>query len=66
MNEEAKVKLVEKQYVISESLAQAILDYLKTRPYQEVYNAIPALLGLKEVPMEQNCTESCGDLEISA
>lgn len=38
----------EKQYLIDAELVQGILNYLSTRPYAEVHQAIPALLALKE------------------
>lgn len=39
----------EKQFSIGEELAQAILSYLATRPYQEVFRLIAALQQLKPV-----------------
>jgi hypothetical protein len=39
-----------KQYVIPESLAQAVLEYLSTRPYREVAHLVGGLLSLQPVP----------------
>ena len=36
-----------KQYIIDEALAQAIANYLSTRPYTEVFQLIPALMQIK-------------------
>jgi len=38
-----------KEYVIEEKDVRAIIDYLKTRPYQEVFQGINLLTSLKEV-----------------
>ena len=43
----------EKQIVITVDNAQAIVDYLKTRPYQEVHTLLPLLLNAKAVEMVQ-------------
>lgn len=40
---------------ISEQNAQALLNYLATRPYQEVYEAIAMLRSLQ--PVEQETAE---------
>lgn len=42
-----------KNYQISQNVAQAVLDYLSSRPYKEVVNLVNALLVLKEVSDEQ-------------
>lgn len=41
--------MTEKHYVIPHSLVAGLLAYLQTRPYQEVAQAIPALMRLEEV-----------------
>lgn len=38
---------MEKQFIISQSLVSGLLAYLQTRPYQEVAQAIPALMQLR-------------------
>lgn len=40
----------EKIFSLPESVRQAILNYLATRPYSEVVRGIDALLELKEIP----------------
>lgn len=42
----------EKQYLIPESLLKAVTNYLMTRPYSEVYQAMPALSQLKQHSQE--------------
>jgi len=39
-----------KQFVIDETLANKILDYLDEKPYKEVYEICEGLLHLKEIP----------------
>lgn len=39
-----------KTYVIPQPVAQALIDYLKTRPYVEVHELIGALLQLQDAP----------------
>lgn len=46
-----------KQYKISEEILMSILGYLKTRPYQEVFSAIPVLQSLEEIREEQPVPE---------
>jgi hypothetical protein len=40
----------QKDYVISQNVAQAIVDYLQTRPYNEVYKLIAAVVQLQPAP----------------
>lgn len=40
--------MTEKQFIIPHSLVSGLLAYLQTRPYQEVAQAIPALMKLPE------------------
>lgn len=35
-------------YVISEKLAQSVVNYLVKRPYDEVYQIIPSILAMKK------------------
>jgi hypothetical protein len=35
--------------IIRQEEAQIILNYLKTRPYEEVFNLVPILFGLQEL-----------------
>lgn len=37
------------RYVVNESLAQSILDYLATRPYCEVYKLVQALQASPQI-----------------
>lgn len=46
-----------KNYEINEDLATGILNYLVTRPYQEVYQAVQALQSLKEVEETKKTNE---------
>lgn len=39
--------------LIEKDVAQAILTYLATRPYSDVFNFIPALVGLQPAPGEK-------------
>ena len=39
----------DQQLVISQPLAQKVVDYLKTRPYEEVFQLIHPLLHLQPV-----------------
>jgi hypothetical protein len=41
----------EKQFVIGEKLAQAILEYLASQPYREVFGLIAALQRVEELPV---------------
>jgi hypothetical protein len=43
----------EKTYLIPESLLKAIVNYLVTRPYGEVHQAMPQLAQLREAPGQQ-------------
>jgi hypothetical protein len=45
---QAKTTL-EKHVAIPVTLAQALLDYLATRPYGDVYTLVPGLQGAKEL-----------------
>ena len=47
-----------KQFVIREDLAQALLDYLAGRPYQEVYRLIGALHQIAPLDMEEGETRA--------
>lgn len=38
-----------KQFVISEQLAQGVLNYLATQPYAQVFQMIEAIKSLQEV-----------------
>jgi hypothetical protein len=38
-----------KSFLLSEALAQAILDYLASRPYREVFKLVGALQSLPEM-----------------
>ena len=40
--------MTERHFVIPQTLVSALLTYLQTRPYQEVAQAIPALMNLPE------------------
>jgi hypothetical protein len=40
----------EKVYLIPENLLKAVVNYLVTRPYNEVHQAVPALAQLKVLP----------------
>lgn len=42
-----------KNYIIREDLAQAVLNYLAGRPYQEVFPLVAGLQGLKEASEEK-------------
>lgn len=37
--------------IITNDLAQALLNYLRTRPYEEVYRLIPELMTMPPVPV---------------
>lgn len=39
---------MEKNFIISQSLLLELIGYLQKRPYQEVAQAIPALMQLQE------------------
>lgn len=39
-------------YQISEDLVKGLINYLSTRPYAEVYQAVQALQGLEKVEKE--------------
>jgi len=43
---------------LPQPLGQALIDYLKQRPYVEVYELIPALLALKPVEQPKSQPES--------
>lgn len=38
---------------IPKDLAQAVVNYLATRPYQEVHQFMPALLSLQPIPQPE-------------
>lgn len=38
------------EFIIKKDLAQAILDYLATKPYREVFTLIANIQGLKKIP----------------
>ena len=40
---------MEKQFIISESVLVALMNYLQTRPYAEVAQGIAALSKLEEI-----------------
>ena len=40
------------KFIIEEQDAQSILNYLATKPFQEVFNLIPVLQNLKKVEEE--------------
>jgi hypothetical protein len=44
-------------FSISAELAQALVDYLRKRPFDEVYQLVPALLELKPVPPQPVLTD---------
>lgn len=46
--------MTEKHYVIPHSLVAGLLSYLQTRPYQEVAQAIPALMKLPEASLSDD------------
>lgn len=51
-----------KKYIISEEVLLGILNYLKTRPFQEVCGAIPVLSNLPELKKEEaEKTEEASD-----
>ena len=54
------MKLMGKQYLIDEDLANAILEYLAQQPYKEVYKFVPLLQHLDEAPTvpDQNALET--------
>jgi hypothetical protein len=46
------------EYKLSEKLGNAVVDYLKTRPYIEVYGLMEGLLKLPIIPNEEPVEES--------
>lgn len=44
---------MEKKYIIPESLVNGLLEYLVTRPYQEVYGGVEGLQKLEELKEEE-------------
>ena len=38
----------DRKYIISHQLVQAVVGYLGTRPYEEVFQIIPLMTGLPE------------------
>lgn len=40
------------KFIIEEQAAQNIINYLQLRPYNEVFQLIPLLLNMPEVPPE--------------
>lgn len=42
-----------KKFEISEQLANAILQYLASRPYAEVYQLVAALQKIEEIPAKE-------------
>ena len=42
-----------KEYIIPEELVQALLSYLKSRPYIEVFEGVQALESLKAIEKEE-------------
>lgn len=49
-----------KKFLINEALAQMILDYLKTRPYVEVYKMVDGLRGLPLAPGYEDAEREAG------
>lgn len=45
---------MEKQFIIPHALVAALLAYLQRRPYEEVAQAIPALMSLKAVSADED------------
>lgn len=52
---------MEKQFIIPHSLVSGLLAYLQTRPYQEVAQAIPALMKLSEYHVRNDDAEGARD-----
>ena len=44
----------EREFVISENVAQAILEYLASRPYREVFELIAALQSIKPLYVQDD------------
>jgi len=44
----------EREFVISENVAQVILEYLASRPYREVFELIAALQSIKPLSARHN------------
>ena len=42
-----------KQFVLEEKDKNALIGYLQKKPYEEVYQGINMLLGLKEIEKEE-------------
>ncbi len=45
------------KYEIEERLAQAVLDYLSTRPYREVFSLVSGLTSLKKIEDGESVTD---------
>lgn len=44
------------EYVITEALRNALINYLAQRPYAEVHAAVAALQGLQAVQTQSPCS----------
>lgn len=44
---------MEKQYLIDESVVKGIINYLATKPWNEVYQVMPVLTNLKEPEVKE-------------
>lgn len=49
--------------LIPEKLAQILVDYLANRPYGEVFQLIPGLMGLKPAPIDEPKPDEDGKAE---
>ena len=45
---------IDKKYIVPGVLLHQVLNYLKTKPWQEVENIMHVLLNLKEIKKEEN------------
>ena len=52
-----------KKFIISEELAQAILNFLGSRPYVEVHKLVPGLLALEVLPGSEVVNEEAPAVE---
>ena len=54
-----------KKFIISEELAQAILNFLGSLPYVQVHKLVPGLLALEVLPGSEVASEEAPAVEAS-